>query len=384
MSKVARRTGARKPSAKKSNTGKPEKERCRGFCKDGTPCRLNAHPGSTTCAKHTPGYTPKTGDKKDRDAKHLEILKKLEAKIQHREKLGKYKFKEEVVISGNPLGEFAVATFVDVKVKKDIAKIIASDTDNSVLYLADSARSPQGKVPNISGSNRRKIDYLALGRRHWQKIGWILEQQDRKSYAELALTCKTLYDILCGDKVWAYYHPLKTRCIHPLMLMMPHYRIVQFEMIDQIDMALKDNKLPTLIQLIDFESNRLKGLEVKQFMRQCGIMAQELMEALFKEMLGKDEFVPTIDGGGIFEDIRGGIDIIKSDTALDYNHIPPRPVLDFVDPVVPFYCVKGPDNKSNWLIAKSLDPEEDRTIHTMLEENLVGFDGKRIIRLMRY
>lgn len=361
------------------------KVRCLGRTNKGTQCLINVKPGTSYCKRHTPGYVSESTQTKIITMQNAQAaLDRLAEKTKDREKYGICKFRDEYNIEGEQLDEYVVATWIDTYVKKAIAKIIARDRDNYPLPIyespSDEGLSDVGK--EIASNEGREM--LPFARRHWQKVGWLL---DFESYCNLALTCKTLYRVLCLDKVWAYFHPLICQnhiffenpvIMHPKMIKMPLYRIVQFEIPDDADDYLKEKNLPTLTQLIDFDPDAFKKLNVKQYMQKCGDIQQELMQKLITEFLDKDQvYEESIKGAGIFDDVVGEVKV----GSHNYEKIPNCVYLDFIEKPPEVRLIST--EKATWLLAKSSSLAATRIIHKQLKAKLVGYDGKRIIRLMK-
>jgi hypothetical protein len=387
-------TRAKAPAKPKNKIlDKKAKVKCRGTVKSsGLPCTKFAQPDTHYCSIHTPGY--KRGVKVDNKAVIIQALERLNTIVELREKLGIYKVKPELNIQGDPLSEFVSSTWVDDYVKKCIGKFIAADKDNFVLDVFNTVKTPQDQfLEKIEKFRKGQIGIpeakhdttvLPFGRRHWQKVGWLLEN-DRQSYANLALTCKSLYQILCLDKVYVAYHPLRYKIMHPLLFMMPCYRVVKYDCVDCTDEIFREHNIPTLTELIEFDLEKVKSLETRKFMQYCGDMMQDTVQELMKSLLGKkDRYEPSIPDGGIFEDVKERVVVSAGDH--DYDFVPKHIVLDFLefskDSIEELVKVVRAEN-STWLIAKSSNIVTDRILHKKLRENLVGYDGRLIIRLMR-
>lgn len=376
----------RKKRAAKTNANpnaKPAKLKCQGTTSKGTPCTRNAMKEAKTCLQHTPGYVRNTS-KADNDKKSIEILRKLTIKVEKREKLGKYKIKQEYAIEGEPLGEFATNTWMDMYVKKCIKNFTKNDRDNTSLLDVDYL------TPDVNNKNYKILkpeSVVGLSRRSWQKIGWMLEG-DRKTYANLALSCRDLYRVLCEDKIWAYYHPLRSKImgdggvLHPLLLMMPFYRIVQFEIPSESEQALQDNDIPTFSQLLEFAKDDMKDLKPREFIQRCGQIQQELMQTLVQKIVADSVYEPSIEGGGIFDDISGKIVVRSHKEKIDFKIMTKHVILDFVVKPPSFKLVGF--KKNTWLILKSFSVTQDRKLHEELINSLIGYDGYRIIRFMKY
>lgn len=376
---------AKKKAAKPKPGAKPVKLKCTGKTQKGEPCTRFAAKDRKTCNQHSLGYVRDT-TKTERDNKSIEVMKKLEQKVKHREKLGKYKIKEEPKIVGDPLSEFSVNTWLDIYIKHTVKKITASDRENNPM-LIDFTDSIYGSNSRTGNNKNNIIEPVKFPRRFWQKIGWELEK-DRKSYANLALTCRELYRLLCEDKIWGYYHPLRSKTmhdgglIHPMLLMAPFYRLVQFEVPSESETALKENNLPTFEELLEFTKDEIKDMTQKEFMQRCGDIMQELMQALLTTLVGKSKYIPSIEGGGIFEDIRSKVDVRPYNVDVDFSKITNNITLDFISKPPDFKIVKK-DNIT-WIVIKSFNVTQDRIMHEEIKTSLVGFDGLRLTRLMKY
>src|SRR5690606_38516084 len=107
-------------------------------------------------------------------------------------------------------------------------------------------------------------------RKVWMTISWYLAD-DVKTYENMAMTCKGLYNIFVQQKVLWYFHPLRGHLKSPRIFTFPIFRVVEFIIPDELENLLSESNLPSVMDVLaqydrelgiartPFESTQRKG-----------------------------------------------------------------------------------------------------------------------------
>ena len=306
------------------------KSKCLGKTAKGGKCKLNAGKDAIYCHHHDPSFK---GKSKRKESKVIELL---------RLKLGKPKMEVD------PRGDQHDPTARD----KYIQKLL--DDDVKELALAISGE----EIPYIEGTTE-------FTRRVWMMIGWHLEDS-MIDYNSMSQTCKSMWKILCEDKVWYQNHPLKGKFISTLMYRMPLSRVVEIVIPEGFDKLVKYNKLPPVADIVEvIQEERGPEFSHEQIL---GDVYYTLLEEMIQNNCDVDEdgdlcFEEEIKGGGILGTYQGK-DPIKFVREPDKHQI--------------FYS-----KHATWLMMRCMNPHKAWGVYKRFTRNLVGYDGERVIRLMK-
>lgn len=220
------------------------------------------------------------------------------------------------------------------------------------------------------------IDGSPLTRSIWLRISHYLEEDD-DTYHNLAHSCKSLYKVLCLDKIWYYVHPLKSKIMSTKVLRMPYVQVVQSEVPENFDVQLELSQLPTTAEceaLVKQEMPEAPEMVIKSEVILTLLTAfyDFLLEGEVDEDGEPFEYEEDIEGAGIFTYYKGHRPLEFQES---YKHL------------------KVKAGKSSYLIMKPEMVElksgqkrketEQETRHRF-SHSIKGYDGDRLIRLLKH
>jgi hypothetical protein len=200
-------------------------------------------------------------------------------------------------------------------------------------------------------------------RKIWMMISWYLTPYT-KDYENVAMSCKTLYNLFVREKTTWYFHPLKS-ISSPRLFMFPIFRVVEFMIPEGLDVMLSSHDLPIISDVIK-QFKRELGEPKSKFeeSQRMGDVIVELSKSLMSKIMEpEDEFIEEIPGAGIFTDLQN----IKS--------------VKFNDPGIRVKAYKK--GSAFYIIVLPIPGLNVSALESRLNRGLFNFTGKSVIQLMR-
>lgn len=194
------------------------------------------------------------------------------------------------------------------------------DFVNSIVTKAvrEYSRSETDLYPYVSNSNKKGPQPVPFPRKVWMTVSWYLSN-DPKSYAAVAMTCKKLYTVFVRDKVFHYFHPLRTCVLNPKIFMYPIFRVIEFPVPPELPLMLREQELPSVDDMLKVYRSEV-GIPKSKFEEEQrkGDIITEFCKTLFESVTNSEEYEELVKGGGLFGDVEDEKDVVFE--GLPFNH----------------------------------------------------------------
>ncbi|MFS8159228.1 MAG: hypothetical protein ACMG6E_03270 [Candidatus Roizmanbacteria bacterium] len=308
-------------------------EKCQGYTKQGKPCQKKKPKNGIYCYLHDPEAIKGGSKAKKSD---LKVISDLKEEMKHVKLIERKKTN---------------AKAYDMEERDSCARQIIKENVEE-LALTESGV----EIAHIDGA-------VPFTRKVWMIIGWHLET-DINAYVALAMTCKDLWRVLCADKIWYLEHPLKGKFLSPRLYRMPIALVVELKIPHHFDKILQMASLPSIEDVLMTAVDTETKSTAEQIM---GDVILSLYETMIKAKCAKwvdEEFIEEIEGAGVMT-------YYKGKNPVEFTKNPGKHRIEQV-------------NGHSWIIMHSQNEQDFRKARRKFAKYLVGFDGKRVIRLKNH